>query len=146
MTMILIPLLLLLTACDSPLGPDWEPESTPYNVVSTRISAGKFLSVPVISDDEFMGRRNFVLSGTFEVTAGGSRDINAYVVDRIGYKNFSNGNNFRALYSARRTTTDRFSISLDRADTYYFLLSNDFSILTSKTVDARLELRYEERQ
>ena len=89
MTMILIPLLLLLTACDSPLGPDWEPESIPYNVVSTRISAGEFLSVRVISDDFFMGRRNFVLSGTFEVTAGGSRDINAYVVDRIGYKNFS---------------------------------------------------------
>ena len=146
MTMILIPLLLLLTACDSPLGPDWEPESTLYNVVSTRISAGEFLYVRVISDDEFMGRRNFVLSGTFEVTAGGSRDISAYVVDRIGYKNFSNGNNFRALYSARRTTTDRFSISLDRADTYYFLLSNHFSILTSKTVDARLELRYKERQ
>ena len=44
------------------------------------------------------------------------------------------------------TTTDRFSISLNWADTYYFLLSNRFSILTSKTVDARLELRYEERQ
>ena len=143
---ILLSLLLLLTACgDSLTGPAWESESSPFSVV-TSIDAGRFYAVKFpISNEEFERGRNFVLSGTFEVTAGGSRDINAYVVDEIGYKNFDNGNNFRSFFSARRVTTDRFSIPLFRADTYYVLFSNRFSIFTDKRVDLRLELSYETR-
>ena len=84
--------------------------------------------------------RNFVLSGNFEVIAGGSRDINAYVVDEIGYKNFYNENNFRSFFSATRVTADRFSIPLFRADTYYVLFSNRFSIFTDKRVDLNIEI------
>ena len=142
------PLLLLLPACGKepmkPEEPTWVPRSTPYNIVSTRISASTFLRVEIDPRD-FESGRNFVLSGTFEVTSGGSRDINAYVVDEIGYINFRNNNNFRALFSANRVTTDRFSVSLRSDEAYYFILSNRFSLLTSKTVDAKLELRYEEQ-
>ena len=144
--LLFFPLLLLLSACgDGPLGPAWVTRSTPYNVVSTRIAAGNFLRVKIDPRDVESGR-NFVLSGTFEVTSGGSRDINAYVVDEIGYKNFRNENNFRALFSANRVTTERFSVALDQDDTYYFILSNRFSWLTAKTVDAELELRYEKKK
>ena len=143
MTM-LFPLLLLLTACgDAPTAPAWEPESRPFSAV-TSIDAGDFFVARFpISNDEFEHGRNFVLSGNFEVLAGGSRDINAYVVDEIGYKNFYNGNNFRAFFSVTRVTTDRFSIPLFRADTYYVLFSNRFSIFTDKRVDLNIELHYE---
>ena len=144
---ILLPLLLLLTACgDSLTGPAWESESSPFSVV-TSIDAGDFYAVKFpVTNDEFERGRNFVLSGTFEVIAGGSRDINAYVVDEIGYKNFSNGNNFKAFFSSQRVTTDRFSIRLSRADTYHVLFSNRFSIFTDKRVDLNIELRYETRE
>lgn len=143
--LLFFPLLLLLSACgDGLLGPTWEPRSTPYNVVSTRIAAGTFLRVKIDPRDVESGR-NFVLSGTFKVTSGGSRDINAYVVDEIGYTNFRNDNNFRALFSVHRVTTDRFSVTLRSDEAYYFILSNRFSWLTAKTVNADLELRYEKK-
>ena len=68
------------------------------------------------------------------------------VVDKIGYTNFSNRNNFKAFFSSQRVTTDRFSIPISRAGTYYFILSNRFSILTDKRVDLQVELRYEEKK
>ena len=144
--LLFFPLLLLLSACgDGLLGPSWEPRSTPYNIVSTRVAAGTFLRVKIDPRDVNAGR-NFVLSGTFEVTSGGSRDINAYVVDEIGYTNFRNDNNFRALFSVHRVTTDRFSVALRSDEAYYFILSNRFSWLTAKTVNADLELRYEKKE
>jgi len=144
---ILFPLLLLLTACgDSLTGPTWGPESRPFSAV-TPIDAGDFFAVRFpISNGDFERGRNFVLSGNFEVIAGGSRDINAYVVDEIGYKNFYNGNNFRSFFSSTKVTTDRFSIRLSRADTYYVLFSNRFSIFIDKRVDLNIELRYETRE
>ena len=79
---ILLPLLLLLTACsDSLTGPAWESESRPFSAV-TPIDAGDFFAARFpISNDEFEHSRNFVLSGNFEVIAGGSRDINAYLLE-----------------------------------------------------------------
>ena len=69
---ILLPLLLLLTACgDAPTAPAWEPESRPFSAV-TSIDAGESFVVRFpISNDEFEHGRNFVLSGNFEVIAGG---------------------------------------------------------------------------
>ena len=42
------------------------------------------------------GGRNFRLKGSFRITSGGSRDINAYVVDGTEYVNFRSGNSFYA--------------------------------------------------
>ena len=65
---------------------------------------------------------------------------------RIGSKNFYSGNNFRSFFLPTRVTTDRFSIPLFGADTYYVLFSSRFSIFTDKRVDLNIELRYETKE
>ena len=67
-------------------------------------------------------------------------------MDGNGYKNFSNVNNFRSFFSTTRVTADRFSIHLFRADTYYVIFSNRFSIFTDKRFDLNIELRYETKE
>ena len=78
--------------------------------------------------------RNFRLSRSFVVTSGGSRDINAIVVDKDNY----------ALYSVHRVTKGKFDLSLDKSSgPYYFVLDNTFSYFIDKWVEGYVTLRYE---
>ena len=79
--------------------------------------------------------RNFRLSGSFVVTSGGSRDINARVVDKENY----------ALYSVQRVTKGKFNLSLDKSSgPYYFVLDNSFSMVTDKWVEGSVILKYDD--
>ena len=90
------------------------------------------------------GGRNFQLEGSFLVTRGGSRDINAYVVDETGHINFRAGSNFYALYGRQRVTAGQFELPLRRDEgPYYFILSNRFSMFTDKWVRGSVTLTYD---
>lgn len=90
--------------------------------------------------------RNFRLKGSFVVTAGGSRDINAYVVDAVEFANFRRGTNFYSLYGRRRVSVGQFDLPLDKdSGPYYFILSNTFSLFTDKRVEGEVTLTYDRR-
>jgi len=87
-----------------------------------------------------------VLRGEYITIEGGSKDINALVVDDVNFINWQNSTTTTALYFKERVTTDRFSLSIRQPGTYYFILSNRFSILTDKTVDGTVTLEYKEEE
>ena len=91
--------------------------------------------------------RNYRLKGSFVVTSGGSRDINAYVVDAVEFANYRGSNpNFYPIYSRRRVSVGRFDLSLDKnSGPYYFILSNRFSLFTDKWVEGEVTLTYDRR-
>lgn len=91
--------------------------------------------------------RNFRLKGHFVVTSGGSRDINAYVVDAVEFANYRGSNpNFYPIYSRRRVSNGEFDLPLDKdSGPYYFILSNTFSLFTDKRVKGEVTLTYDRR-
>lgn len=130
---------ILLLSCDSVLGPS-EP-SVDSRIIDDRISDESYRSWRF---DLPKGGRNYKLKGTFLVTSGGSRDINAYVVNKTEYVNYRTGNSFYPLYSRQRVTTGQFDLSLQRElGPYYFILSNRFSMFTDKWVRGSVTLTYD---
>ena len=122
--------LVLLAGCDRGMDPQSQTVIIDDRISDESYRAWRF--------DLPSGGRGFKLEGWFNVTSGGSRDINAYVVDAREYLNFKRGTNFYPLYSRRRVSTGEFEVSLDRkAGPYYFILSNTFSLFTDKWVEGR---------
>ena len=130
----------LLAGCDKrSMGPASESFITTV-IIDDRISDESYRSWRF---DLPSGGRGFKLEGWFNVTSGGNRDINAYVVDAREYLNFKRGTNFYSLYTRRRVGTGEFEVPLDRkAGPYYFILSNRFSLFTDKWVEGAIELTY----
>ena len=91
--------------------------------------------------------RNFRLKGSFHVTRGGKRDINAFVVDAVEYVNYRGSSpNFYSIYSRYRVSVGRFDLPLDsKSGPYYFILSNRFSWITDKWVKGEVTLTYDRR-
>ena len=79
-------------------------------------------------------RQKLQVEGSFRVTGGGDRDINAFVVDAVEYVNYRGSNpNFYSIYSRHRVSVGRFDLPLDKnSGPYYFILSNRFSWITDK--------------
>ena len=70
--------------------------------------------------------------GKFEAT-GGKNDIECYILDENGFKNFKNNNQFRYLYFSGRVTVETFDLTLTKG-TYYLVFSNKWSVMTPKAV------------
>lgn len=90
------------------------------------------------------GMKDVVLAGEFRTTFGGSLDIDALVLDDVGYVNWNAGNNFSYLYYQNRVTAGRFSVPLTAPGRYCFVLSNRFSLLTDKAVSTSVAMTYRE--
>jgi hypothetical protein len=77
------------------------------------------------------------ITGRIEVTAGGSKDIQVFVVDADEYKNLANGHTAKSYLATQRTTVVPLDLVVAERDSLVLALSNAFSIFTSKRV--RLE-------
>lgn len=73
------------------------------------------------------------LRGYVGVSAGGSRDVDLFVVDESGLSNFKQGAEFGAYFNRSRTTGESIDLTLASGQ-YYLIVSNRFSWLTGKTV------------
>jgi hypothetical protein len=85
--------------------------------------------------------RPCTLTGRVLGLAGGSRDVEVYVLDDDGYQDWQNGIRPRALFQSGRTSATTLEVDLPKRGRYHLLLSNRYSILTAKRVridDARL--------
>ena len=136
----LVLLAVLLSGCDT--GPT-SPE-THTAIIDDKISDESYRAWRF---DLPSRGKNYRLKGSFVVIGGGSRDINAYVVDAVEFANYRGSNpNFYPIYARRRVSVGRFDLPLDKElGPYYFILSNTFSRFTDKWVEGEVTLTYDRR-
>lgn len=85
--------------------------------------------------------RPCTLAGRVQGVAGGGRDVEVYVLDESGYRDWRNGIHPDALFESGRASEATLSVALPRKGRYHLLLSNRYSVLTAKRVridEARL--------
>jgi hypothetical protein len=98
-----------------------------------RIHAGEHVDTSFVVRDP----RPCTLTGTVTGLAGGSRDVEVFLLDQAGYDDWHNGVAPRSVYFGGRAATVSLHIPLPERGRYYFLVSNRFSVFTDKLVAVR---------
>ena len=144
---ILVPLILLLTACgESLFGPDWIRQSREHSQQLT-IEVGSYYAVVFSFDDEdITTRRNHVLSGLYAPIGGSVEGIYLDVVDEKGYERFRRGKPFESFFSRKEERPEQFVAPLPKAEIYYVLFSNFEFPYRNKAVSLTVELSYETKK
>jgi hypothetical protein len=65
---------------------------------------------------------------------GGNRDVEVYLLDEDGNSNWHNGIKPAALYESGRTSASTVEVPLQERGRFHLLVSNRYSLMTSKTV------------
>ena len=115
--------------------PPFELELLDADVIDLR--TGDHFDAPF----EVRDPRPCTLTGRVLGLAGGSRDVEIYVLDDAGYQDWQHGIAPAALFESGRSSAATLDVDLPRRGRYHLLLSNRYSIFTSKRVridDARL--------
>ncbi|MDE1726272.1 MAG: hypothetical protein KGH89_03295 [Thaumarchaeota archaeon] len=76
------------------------------------------------------------LSGSFAAQATLGNNIVTYVLDQAGFNQFQAGNSASTYYNSGKISSGSFHVSLGTG-TYYIILSNTYSIISTKTVDVQ---------
>jgi hypothetical protein len=74
------------------------------------------------------------LTGRVAVLAGGSHDVDVFVVDAEGLASFQAGQEFYALLDEHRTSGVALDLPLEGGRTYFLVVSNRFSAFTPKVI------------
>jgi len=74
------------------------------------------------------------LTGRVAVLAGGSHDVDVFVLDEDALANYQNGHEFDAVLVERRTSALSLDLPLESGRTYYLVVSNRFSAFTPKVI------------
>lgn len=78
------------------------------------------------------------LIGYFEVTSGGNKDIDFFIVDSENYEKFTNLQEFTCYCLHEKVTSLSWIFETPYADTWYIVFDNSFSLLTVKHVEGWL--------
>jgi hypothetical protein len=115
--------------------PPFEMELLDSDVIDLR--TGDHFDAPF----EVRDPRPCVLTGRVLGLAGGGRDVEIFVLDEPGYRDWQHGIAPSALFESGRSSAASIAVELPSPGRYHLLLSNRYSIFTSKRVrvdDARL--------
>jgi len=82
------------------------------------------------------------VTGTFQASGGSGNDIKVFILSDIDYLNWSNGHSFSALYSSGQLTAGNINSTITKSGTYYLVFSNDFSIISTKSVTAKIDMKW----
>jgi hypothetical protein len=74
------------------------------------------------------------LSGHIEVTAGGNRDVQVFVLSGDDYQNLANGHDARVYFQTQKTSATTIDVSTRASGRMVLAISNRFSLVTPKTV------------
>lgn len=74
------------------------------------------------------------LTGRVEVTAGGAKDIQLFVLDADEYKNLANGHSAKSYLSTEKITVVNLDLVVSERDSMVLAVANTFSIFTGKRV------------
>ena len=105
----------------------------------------KNLSIYTITRSiDISGMTNVKLEGSVDLVSGGG-SINVYVMDADGYQQYQQNHNARqsSLYIAENAISQALSVPITKSGTYYVILDNQQSLLSSKTVRVQLSLSFD---
>lgn len=80
-----------------------------------------------------------LLTGDFRAFGGSGNDIVVLVMDADSYVNWTNGHEVKVFYNSGQVTVGKLSVSLSQGK-YYIVFDNRFSVFTSKSVEAHIDL------
>ena len=80
-------------------------------------------------------KENNVLKIEFEVTAGGNKDVDFYILNSVNFVKWNNSESFSYIVFRNRVVYANINFVVPYNDTFYVIFSNSFSIITSKTVE-----------
>lgn len=82
-------------------------------------------------------RPNCHLTGHIEVTSGGAKDIQVFVLDADEYKNLANGHTAKTYLGTDKTTVVNLDLHLGKPGPMILAVNNMFSVFTGKRVQLR---------
>lgn len=82
------------------------------------------------------------LVGRFQVAGGSGNDAEAIITDEDSFENWKNGHQPRVLYQSGKVTVGNIDVPITQTGTYYIAFNNQFSVVSSKTVNANITLQY----
>ena len=97
------------------------------------LAAGEHMEVAFEVDDP----RTCTLTGRVDGLAGGSRDVEVFLLDDEGFSDWYNGIPPRPLYYGGRSASTTLRVRLPGPGEYHLLISNRYSLLTDKVVEVR---------
>ena len=110
----------------NPVNEDIIETVQPENLAIT-LNPGKFWFRPIFMPE------GGTFSGRFRAKGGSGNDVEVYILDSDGFENFRNRNSAQTYYNSGRKTVESFNVMLP-AGNYYLVISNTFSIISTKTV------------
>jgi|WetSurMetagenome_2_1015567.scaffolds.fasta_scaffold50446_4 hypothetical protein len=154
MALLLAALLIPIAACSSrapekqaqkTAGKEPEPtiqahsQSIVHDIVTVKAGGYHYYTVTVAS-----GMQDARITGRFTASGGSGNDIIVLVLDSDGFTNWSNNHEVPAYYSSGKVTTGSLDVLLHAPGTYYLVLSNTFSTVTTKDVRANMDFDYKQ--
>jgi hypothetical protein len=89
------------------------------------------------------GMREARIAGSFNASGGSGNDVVVVIAEEAEFTNWINGHEAKVYYSTHgKKTTDNFDVRLGPG-TYYFAISNQFSMLSDKYVFLEVALNYQ---
>lgn len=83
-----------------------------------------------------------VVVGNFSVSGGSKNDIEVLLLNEEQFNLFNKGQRTATVYSSGKASQGQIRLGISEPGTYYFVLSNIFSLVSTKYVTAEVELRY----
>lgn len=80
------------------------------------------------------------LTGRVIGLAGGNKDVDVLVLDEAAFSGWQEGKDFTAVFEEYQTSDATLDISFREPGEFYVVVSNRFSIFTTKTVHADIEV------
>lgn len=128
-----------LPPVDTEPAPEPEPPPPPPPTVvsvlddpALRLPPGEHFDTAFVVFDPHA--RPCTFRGHVQGLEGGNRDFEVYVLDEDGHTNWHNGIEPRALHESGRTSASTIEIPIKGEGRFHLLISNRFSVFTSKTV------------
>lgn len=83
------------------------------------------------------------VEGTFSARGGAGNDVEAYIFSNDDFVNWQNRHPVHTFYNSGRVTQGTLEVTLPPiAGTYYLVFNNNFSLLSAKTVQTSIRLRF----
>ncbi len=89
---------------------------------------------------------NVQCTGTFVASGGTPKDVDVYIMNDSQYTNWINGHKAAGVYVSGRVNSANFAVPITTSDTYHLIFSNDFSIVSARTVSTKAYLSWQEYQ
>ncbi|AIF69659.1 hypothetical protein PAP_06305 [Palaeococcus pacificus DY20341] len=111
------------------------PESTILNEDTVVVKHGDYEAIPI-----YLTNILYAQNVKLKIDIREDLDINIYLMDEKEYNIWKQGGTPKIYFAEKKATSGYYTLrNYLPADTYYLILDNEYSLLTDKTIDYRIE-------